>query len=385
MKFMYLLQGETIADQCGFHSAFEILHSEGKISSYHVFPWRGYYKKNGWPSLFQHIYDLVHTHLPDILYFQFFHEPSCPDVTALFSNLRTVVPSLTIILSAGDAFSPYPLIERHFPIGFISAAINSDITFLTAMGRCSQYLSKRGVSNILLLPLGVCQDRFAPDFSNSDNYKPDFDVVFIGGGGGWYRYDPLNFSFHSGFKRFRMVQALTKRYGKKFGLFGRRWHGNSSWQGEIPFSQQVNVCKNSQVIFGGCPGIYEDYYTSDRPFIQGTSGIPMVDWVVPRVNSLLRNNDHWYLVNDKTSLIKQIDFLLESDITSRLQRGKQTAYYINSNLSQLSLMRFLLRTASEVHLAHRAGKVAPPPDFDYFLPEINIDQEAKYAICNWIG
>ena len=184
-------------------------------------------------------------------------------------------------------------------------------------------------------------------------------------------------------KRLKLVKILQKRYGKRFGLFGAGWNGQPSWQGEVPYAAQLDICKRSQVIFGGAPGIHQDYYASDRPVIQGCSGTPFVDWHVPRINRFLRENDHWYLAHDEKSMIRQIDGLLAQDPTDRLARAHRTASYVHEKFSQLGMMRFLVTTLQQGRSSQISGKTARIPKIPFFLPEVNLDDEEQFATRNW--
>lgn len=385
MRLLFFAQGKIVEDQIGFDDAFKTMHAEGRITAYRAFPWRGYALEHGWDAFFREARVLVEDFQPDVIYFQFFHEHTCPNVTDFFETLRRTASRPVIAVSAGDAFSWADWFGRRYPVGFLSAARAADVTFVTAMGKCADYLVQKGIKNIVLLPLGACQVRFKPKAIDIAQYKPDFDVVFVGGGGNWYRSRPWNFLFYYGLKRDAMVRLLRIRYGRKFGLFGNGWRGNASWQGSVPYAQQLDVCRNSQVVFGGCPGIYQDYYASDRPFIQGISGIPLVDWYVPRVGNILGDQDHWYLVNDAKSMLRQIDRLLNTDMTERLRQGAATAEYIHKKLSQEAFMRFFVNTVFAFRKARLQGGITPSPEFNFFLPETDLRQEKQFALRNWQG
>lgn len=385
MRLLFFAQGRAVEDQIGFDDAFKTIHAEGGITAYRAFPWLGYALEHGWDAFFTKAQECAQEFQPDVIYFQFFHDHTCPNVADFFETLRRTASRPVLAVSAGDAFSWADWFGRRYPVGFLSAARAADVTFVTAMGKCADYLVQKGIKNIVLLPLGACQVRFKPKTIDGTQYKPDFDVVFIGGGGNWYRSHPWSFLFYYGLKRDLMVRLLRKRYGKKFGLFGNGWKGISSWQGPVPYARQLDVCRNSQVVFGGCPGIYQNYYASDRPFIQGLSGVPLVDWTVPRADRFLRNQEHWYLIDDGKSMIRQIDRLLETDVAERLQRGAAAANYIHGKFSQAALMRFFVRTVTAVYNARKEGAKAPPPIFDFFLPEVDLKAEQKYALRNWLG
>jgi hypothetical protein len=383
MRLLTLFQGNTPEDQIGYHTGFETLLAEGVLTAYRPLAWLGLVNQLDWEGFCSFVLKEAMDFTPDAIYFQFFHAPDSPALKGLIASLRRLPNMPVIAISGGDAFGWHRWMKHRFPEGFLRVANSADVTFVTAMGKCAAYLERRGVKNIVILPLGACQVRFKPMKLAVSDYGSEFDVVFLG------RFnrcrDPRSFLFYYDLKRKKLVNLLSRRYGKRFGLFGPGWSGQPSWQGTVPYSEQLDCCRKSQVVFGGTPGIYQDYYASDRPFIQGISGVPMVDWYVPRLNHLLRTEEHWHLVNNSESMIKVIDKLLESDPEILLKRSAATADYIFANLSQVAMMRFLVATLRQLREACLSGKAAPAPDIPFFLSEVNVEHEKRFAIRNWIG
>jgi hypothetical protein len=276
----------------------------------------------------------------------------------------------------------YSIFNRDFPHSFKVAASLSDIVFMNAMGRAADAVANWGAKNIVLCPNGVCQKRFGSLPSTPESHEVDFDVVFIGS-----NTAPKNFlkGYYWGSKRRRqMIELLAKRYGKKFGLFGNGWAHLDCWQGPVPFSRQLEACQRGRIVFGGYPHVAKEaYYTSDRVFMQICSGIPFVDYHVPKTEQLLRNREHWFLVNDEDALIKACDMLLEQDKSERLGRASKTAEYVMEKHTQYHRMKFMLNTVLTYRRAKELGKLPPKPQLDFFLPEVDFAEESKIAIRNW--
>lgn len=383
MRLLALFQGNAPEDQIGYHKGFETLLAEGALTAYRPLAWLGLVNSAGWDGFCSNLLKEVADFVPDAIYFQFFHAPDSTPLKGLVEALRRLPNKPLIAISGGDAFGWHRWMKHRFPEGFLRVANSADVTFVTAMGKCAAYLEQRGVKNIVLLPSGVCQERFQPKMIPISDYGREFDIVFIG------RYnrcrDPRSFLFYYDRKRRKLVDLLTKRYGKRFGLIGPGWEGQPSWQGAIPYSSQVEYCRKAQVVFGGAPGIYQDYYTSDRVFTQGLSGIPFIDWQVPRIQNLLRDRDHWILVRSPNMLLEQIDVLLNSDPVIRLKKAALTAEYVFNTFSQLAMMRFLVDTLHNFKAERASGDSAPLPEIPFFLPEVDIESESRHAIRKWVG
>lgn len=383
MRLLALLQGRTPEDQIGYHSAFERLAAEGRLAGYLAMPWRGPAEDHGWNVICGEALRCAREFGPDAVYFQFFHAPASAALNHLLASLVGLPSRPLIVVSGGDAFAWHRWMKGCYPEGFLAVAKAADVTFVTAMGKCADFLARQGVRNIALLPLGVCQVRFKAAELGKPDPNPEFDVVFIGRN--CRAHDPRGFHFYYGIKRRRLVQVLDRRYGRRFGLFGPDWDGHSSWCGTIPYADQLQACRRSRVVFGGAPGIYQDYYASDRPFIQGLSGVPLVDWRVPRTGNLMRDGEHWHLVGDERSMIACIDRLLALDSSDVAAMTGAAASHINAHLTQEAMMRFLVANLHALRAARLAERPAPAPRFPFFLPEVNLHTELPYAVRNWVG
>ena len=383
MRLLVFLQGQQATDQLGFHTSFQALQIDGTLTDYAAVPWVGGVSQLGWEGFSAEALRIAKCFEPDAVYFQFFHAPLWQGLEEFVQHLKKIPSKPIIAVSSGDAFAWTRWMKRSFPLGFLALARAADVTFLTAMGKCADFLIRAGVRNMVLLPLGACQERFHPAQIAPVNYNPSFDVVFLGRNSTCK--DPRSILFYYGIRRRHVVRVLEKRYGRRLGLFGPDWSGYPSWQGTIPYDQQLIACQRGRVIFGGVPGIFQDYYASDRPFIQTLSGVPLVDWNVPRIDRLFRNGDHLHLVDNDKSLLRKIDQLLEQDVATALKDCALTAQYAHTKFSQSALTDFLVDTIKNFVHARRCLKTAPLPTIPYFLPEIDIALESQYAIRNWIG
>ena len=122
------------------------------------------------------------------------------------------------------------------------------MSFLTGMGYVASQLARQGARNLVLMPHGSCQVRFSAMFDQT-KYSPEFDVVFIGSR--MSVRNPFSHFFRTARKRREFVALVTKRYGRKFGLFGNGWTCNPSWQGPIPYDRQHSAYHRGAVIVGG--------------------------------------------------------------------------------------------------------------------------------------
>src|SRR5690606_22837903 len=128
------------------------------------------------------------------------------------------------------------------------------------------YIAAYTSAPIILLPHGVCQVRFDEHSNEFDPPERDLDVVFIGSRN--RARNPTKGYYWRGLRRQRLVERLTRHFGRRFGVFGNGWDYLSSSRGPVRFEQQLSTARRAKLVVGGIPFSSARYYCSDRPFIQ---------------------------------------------------------------------------------------------------------------------
>jgi hypothetical protein len=309
----------------------------------------------------------------DAVFLQFFHG-EMPDPTEPIRRLKGLPAKPMIFTSLGDAYGRW---ARRVPKSFQIASALSDVTFLTGMGYLARKLAQSGSRNLVLMPHGCCQIRFACPVHVDQ--RPEFDVIFVGS-----RYRSRNpAAFWWARRRTRMVESFTTRYGRRFGLFGHGWDGNPSWQGPLPFDQQQVVCGKSATTLGGTPGGYHDYYLSDRPFIAAASGVPLVDYAVRGVEHILEPGVDWWLAKDIEEMIACCDHLIEMSFSERLALGIRARERTLTKHTQYHRCLEMVEIVHDLRSARLAGRSAKEPKLT-FLAEVKT-QETPPSIVGWQG
>jgi len=366
MRFLFLIQGRTTDDQPGYHDGCLRLLQENRISAYDYFC---YYDGSdnltgkGWSEQWSRLERKAKDFSPDLVLLQFFHGPM-DNVSGLMARLRVLPSGPTIASSCGDPFAP-GLLDHGFPRSFIESSSLADMSFFSQMGRSAKAAEKWGARNLLLWPHGNCQKRFPNDF-DAVTWKPEFDVVFVGNHTSVR--NPFSSLGRGSKKRAALVDALTRRYGKRLGLFGRGWNGNPAWQGPIPYHDQVKAFRRGRVVFGGYPHASDDYYLSDRPFIAMGSGIPLIDYRVPKVDELFLEERDWYLFSDSNELMAQCDKVLKSDCAEVMRKAEKAAALVHQKHTQYHRMKFAIETMTALRMARLQKREFHVPEIEFLLP-----------------
>ncbi|MDT0642306.1 hypothetical protein RM553_05620 [Zunongwangia sp. F363] len=369
MNVLFLSQGSDVSDHPGWHDGMLRLQREGMVNAYDNIPYLGFAAENGWDRFYDYIVDKCNSLAYDVVYFQYFHRKGTPSPRECVQRLRQLDKAPLIITSAGDPFSDN-LLKPDYPQDFKEISRLADITFSTQMGKAADKMVRWGAKNIIYMPNGMCQKRFNA-LGVEANHTFDFDVVFVGSRNN--SKNPGSKYFWATRDREELVKKLSKHYGRNFGLFGHNWDTKIS-HGPIPFSEQQNTFRRGRVVVGGNPYSYSDYYTSNRAFFEVASGIPTVELKVPRIGNVLRNNDHVYWVDSIGGITDRIDRLLDEDASQLYQKSSLAAQYIEDRHTQYHRMKFKM-VVSKHYIEHKNLKI----DFPYFLDEVDIIEEHKFA------
>ncbi|MBP1626366.1 MAG: hypothetical protein H6Q00_841 [Holophagaceae bacterium] len=379
MKLFALLQGLRPEDQLGHHRAFEGLVVQGRLEDYRAVHYRtdGPPPKGHWPSLYAKVLNALGERPADILLLQYFHG-DIDDPRPFIDEVRRLNAHTIVVVSCGDPFGRW---FQRPPRSLVQAASVSDLTLLTSMGYMADILIGRGARNLVLMPNGLCQERFGGPLPERGSL--DFDLVFIGSNNSGR--NPFNPISCCGRKRREMIRVLEARYGKRFGLFGGGWDGHASWQGPIPFLEQINTARRSRIQIGGFPGSYAPYYTSNRFYTAMASGIPLLDFAVERVDRLAEPFVHWIPYGEIPSLVKAVDLALDRSSTELDEMGACARSYVLGRHTHVQRAEAMVGIAQGLVEARRRGHTLPPPKLRCFHENVDPELELPWAVRNWHG
>jgi hypothetical protein len=378
MRLLVLYQArDAKEDHPGYYDGFEQLVTEGILEKHSAIAYWSVANKCGWETVWEEAYKRARDIEADTIFLQFFQGP-IPDPSKGINRLKCLPNKPTMFVSLGD---PYGRWTNRVPRGFRVASALSDVSFLTGMGYLARQLRKSGSKNVVLMPHGACQVRFSiPPRMNST--RPDFDVVFVGSR--MRARNPLGHFCRVGRMRVEFVERITRRYGRRLGLFGKGWNGNPAWQGSIPYAAQCEAYRRSEVVLGGTPNAYCDYYMSDRPFIAAASGIPLVDYWVPGVERILEPRRDWWLARNLEEMLKTTDQLLELSSQERSLLGNAARSLVLNNHTQYQRCKEMVGVVKAVRDARLNGRRAAKPVLE-FLSASRGAEPAPDAVLGWEG
>jgi len=344
------------------------------LEAHRAIPYYGVSEEQGWDWLWRFAYEAARDMEADAIFLHFFHGGAVPDPSSGIRRLRGLASKPTIFASLGD---PFGRLVKRLPNCFRAASALSDVSFLTGMGYLPRQLMASGSKNLVLMPHGCCQVRFSAP-AGTACAGPEFDVVFVGSR--IRSWNPLRM----GRKRVEFVEAFTRRYGSRFGLFGNDWNGNPSWQGPVPYAAQHEAYCRSAVALGGMPNMFHDYYMSDRPFIAIASGVPLVDYWVPGVDRILEPDRDWWLGRSHEEMFRLCDRLLEMPSGDRVRLGQEARERILAHHTQYHRCAEMIEIVKRLREARLSGRRAAEPELS-FLAGSRATGSGPDSIVGWEG
>lgn len=309
-----------------------------------------------------------------------YHNDWLPDPRPLVTAVRASEHRPVVALSCGDPFVNGYLLRPSHPHVFRATCPTVDLVVTTSMGASADAIVRYGAPRVALWPLAADPGRFAGSV-RADRPRPEVDVVFVGSDN--RSRNPGRGFFWFGRQRARLVEQLTARFGDRFAVYGNGWDGLPSARGPIAFDEQLEVCRRSRVVVGGVPFSRARYYSSNRAFIQILAGVPFVDVRVDGIERLLRDGEHWHLVDHADQVADRCEELLERSDGERDELGRLAAEHVLGHHTELSRWRGLIATLAELRDAGLTGRAPAPPDLRFLLPEVDRATELPQATRGW--
>ena len=378
MRLLVLYQAKNPEiDQPGYFEGFQRMVGEGRLSTHSGIGYFGVARERGWNALWDETYDTAKKMEADAIFLHFFHA-EMPDPTQGILKIKSLPNRPIVFTSLGDGFGRW---THRIPKSFRVASSLSDVSFLTGLGYQARQLAAWGSANLVLMPNGCCQVRFSSCHENANN-EPEFHVAFIGSR--IKSRNPAGHFFWTARKRVAFVDAMTRRFGKRFGLFGKGWEGYASWQGQIPYSQQHDAYRRSEIALGGTPNASHDFYTSDRVFIAAASGVPLVDFWVPGVERILMPGRDWWLGRDSDEMLGLAERLLEKPREERVALGREARRQVLEHHTQYNRCVEMIAIVQDLRSARLKHVRAPEPKLEFLLKTIP-GHPSLDAVLNWRG
>lgn len=377
-----VLQGSAPDAHPGIIDGYERLRREGVVREISVFPIFGPQGVARGDAFWDDLILRANDQEASLVVFQYYHAPALPDPRPAMRRLHHLCSRPILVSTLGDPFMNGYFFRPKVPRSFLQAVEASDLVTLTSMGAMADYVGRYTRAPIILCPHGACQVRFGSRAAIPADGEAKFDVVFVGSqNASRNRLRPYHWL---GRRRTHLVGALSHRFGSRFAVFGNGWdHLASSAQGPISFAKQAEVARRARVIIGGIPFSTERYYASNRPFIQMTSGVPVVDVGVPGVDTLLRDGTHWIL-GKESELIEAIEEVLAWPNEQRVAFGNRAAQYVRERHLQAHRVASLVENVRRIRDWRDRGRIALP-HLPFFHDAVNVATERPLATRNWAG
>lgn len=304
MKLFYLINEPVLNYQAGYRATVRKLIGEGNLSDCFFYSFYVKLADYGFKQdmLLDDIIKQCAAFQPDAILFA--HTGSLSFDDQFFKKLESILGYKPVYaLDERDVYGRY---VKRLPLQLLKLSAKCDVTFLVCSGgwMFSQF-QKFNSGKSVYLP-HVCDEiHFGRKKPNGTPKK--YDVVMIGN----LAKSRVPFKSMPGVReRMKVAEALYKRHGKRFAVFGAGWDKYPFCAGTIPFFEQEEVLHLSHMSVGVDHFLSYDQYFSDRLPIALFSGAPHLSWQTPGLELLFKEEEHIYFFRSVEESVKKTDRLL---------------------------------------------------------------------------
>jgi hypothetical protein len=342
VKLFYLINEPVLNYQAGYRGTIKNLISEGYLSDCFFY---SFYVKlaelgNRQDVVIDDIIKELAEFRPDAILFA--HTSNFNFNSDFFRRLETVLEYKPVY--AMDERDVYGKYVKRLPSQLLELSAKCDVTFLVCSGGWMfRQFQKINNGKSVYLP-HVCDDiHFGRRKPNGSPKK--YDVVMIGN----LAKSRVPFKSMPGVKeRMKVAEALYKRHGKKFAVFGAGWENYPFCAGTVPFFKQEEVLRSSHMSVGVDHFLSYDQYFSDRLPIALFSGVPHLSWKTPGLELLFKEHEHIYYFNSISESVTRSESILSGSKNERDDITQKGESLIRSKYTEKARMKILLEEVSMI-------------------------------------
>lgn len=391
MRILFLSQGRSIESHPDFDASFRMAQtSDGTAIEFRNLPYIGYAEKYGWDSFYQEVLRQNEEFRPDAVFFHCFHSGGDLGIAHCCHELKMSAANKPVIVgSIGDPFYTgwRKYFARPLPRSIIDLAANADALFSTSMGNVADELVRHGARNMVFVPNAFLPCHF-PYWEEDCLKHRDFGISMLCSNGRLIGKRIVSVVQGNWVRRY-VAKKLTRHFGCDFTVFGRGWKSLAS-DAFVPFDDQVKVFRRSRVVVDApAPILNTAYYSSNRAFFILGSGTPLVCFHTPRFEKILRPVEHAFYVHkirDVISVCKAALAFSSSELEVRfnsihkfVRERHLNCHRVDTYISTIEALQKCREGLLDRDEALRQVRM------HHFLPEVDLEEEYRYCVANWVG
>lgn len=355
-RLLFFSYEKEPGDQHARRTIFQRMLQAGRIESLEIVPWIRSQRDHGPRKMLEQLLETARSYEPTAIYWQGPGSGSLDE--GLLERFQQLPSNPAICNDSGDAFGNFWI--RPYPAAYLQISRMVDISYSCGLGRAERRLKKAGVRHVHLLPNSYDDIRFNSPLDRELN--TNFDIVMIAN---LTRSRKPMGSFPGAKLRARLARALSRRYGKRFALYGSGWPEYESARGPLPPARQEAAYQSAKIAIGAPNFLDIEYYDSNRLLNAIGSGTPYVSGYSPKLDELFTDGKHCHFFRTVDESIKIIDKLLELPDGERRAMGTLAAKHVREIHSTSARMEQVVDTLEKVWAAKHLDAPFPQKDLRF--------------------
>lgn len=212
--------------------------------------------------------------------------------------------------------------------------------YVPSGGRMIRSLRAVGVKCVRYAPSCASGTRFPHTWKAEDAHE--YDIVVVGN----RVSSRVPFKTMPGARRRRvLVNALTRRYGRRVAVFGNGWTGPNA-MGPVPFDEQSRVY-GSSLLSVGVDNLFDQLLFSNRLPVALACGVPLLYHRNPGFDKVFPPDFSDVFFDDDREVYGLVDRLLSADSTMLDATSYRGRCFFEENLTSARVARFVVCQATD--------------------------------------
>lgn len=340
LKVFYLPNEVDESDiQVGPRKAFLKMLEEKDLKDLRIFSFfREWTALGSIEKTLERVYVEVCDFSPDVIIWQHIDFFTAP--TLFLKKLKSIPSQPKLVYHEAD---PYHSFFKPMNKNMQMILAETDLAFMCGLGNFSRLATKAGAAKVRYLPHSFDDSRVGSPWEPA--LSREFDLVMIA--------NPIKSKipgviYPGSDKRIEVARKVSKKFGKKFALWGKGWGNLISAKGYLPYDQQEKAIRSAWISINWDHFDRVPYYFSDRLPISIATGVCHITCYHPGYEDIFKKCEGGlYFAKKPDEVIDIAEYLLSLPRKQLIEEGQKAGEFAFSYMEAKVVYRRMMEVILE--------------------------------------